>query len=108
MTPPTGHDCIIIHPLAQGEFERKIKWLKKHGYLVNAPAMFYEEIQEALHKLSQLGHHREIVKVPGYYRLGPTRTFRYSLIYQRSETTIYLVAFAAPQRRPGYWRRRKI
>ena|ERR1700761_5575983 len=101
-------NSIIIHPLAQGEFERKISWLKKHGYLVNAPARFQEEIQEAFRELSQKTQHRGVAKVPGCYRLGPTRTFRYSLIYQWSGTTIYLVAIAAPERRPGYWRRRKL
>ncbi len=94
-------NSIIIHPQAQSEFERKIGWLKKHGYLVNAPAMFYDEIQEAFLELSQRTHHREIAKSPGYFRLGPTKTFRYSLIYRVSGATVYLVAIAAPERRPG-------
>jgi hypothetical protein len=108
LTPPSRHELHCHPPTRQGEFERKISWLKKHGYLVNAPAMFYDEMQATLRELSQLAHHRAILNAPGYYRLGPTPTFRYSVIYQVMGTTIYLVAFAAPERRPGYWRRRKI
>jgi hypothetical protein len=101
-------NSIVIHPLAQGEFERKIRWLKKHGYLINAPKIFNDEIQKAFLELGRRAHHRAIAPNSGYYRLGPTRRFRYSLIYQLSGTTIYLVAIAAPERRPGYWRGRKI
>jgi hypothetical protein len=99
---------IIIHPFAQKEFERRIVWLKKRGYLVNSAEIFHSEIQEALDQLVRQEHHREIPDAPGYYRVGPIRTHRYSMIYKMKENTIYLVAFAAPQRRPGYWRRRKV
>jgi hypothetical protein len=56
--------------------------------------------------LARRTHHREIVSAPGYYRVGPTRTHRYSIIYTITEHAFHVVAFAAPQRRPGYWRRR--
>jgi hypothetical protein len=98
---------IIIHPLAQKEFERKIRWLKKYGYLVDSAGAFHHEIEAALSDLAGRTHHREIVRTPGYYRFGPTPTFRYSLIYKIVETHVHLVAMAAPERRPGYWKRRK-
>jgi len=98
---------IIIHPLAQREFERQILWLKKNGYLVNSAELFYHEIQAALDDLGQRTHHREIAAAPGYYRVGPTPRFLFSLIYKMDERVIYLAAIAAPQRCPGYWKRRK-
>jgi hypothetical protein len=99
---------IIIHPSAQKEFERQILWLKKYGYLVNSAEVFYNEIQAALDDLGRRTHHREIVDAHGYYRVGPTPIFSYSLIYRVVENQIHLLAIAAPQRRPGYWKRRKI
>ena len=99
---------IIVHPLAQKEFERKILWLKKYGYLVNSAEIFYNEIQASLDDLARRTHHREVIDAPGYYRVGPTPTFTYSLIYKIVENQIHLLTIAAPQRRPGYWKRRKI
>jgi hypothetical protein len=98
---------IIIHPFAQGEFERQIRWLKKNGYLVNSAELFHHEIQAGLDDLSKRSHHREITTAPGYYRVGPTPMFSYSLIYKIVDAKIYLVAIAAAQRCPGYWKRRK-
>jgi hypothetical protein len=86
---------IITHPLAQKEFERQIRWFKKYGYLINFGEIFYNEIQAGLNNL-------------GNYRIGPTPTYSYSLIYKIAESEIPLLAISAPQRRAGYWRRRKI
>lgn len=99
---------IIIHPLAQIEFERQIRWLKKYGYLISSAEIFYNEIQAALDDLGSRTHHREVVDASGYYRVGPTPTYSYSLIYKIVENEIHLLAIAAPQRRPGYWKGRKI
>ena len=98
---------IVIHPLAQREFEVKIRWLKERGYLINSAEIFYDEIQAGLEDLRSRVHHRELADAPGYYRLGPTRTHSYSLIYTMQDGAIHLVAIAAPQRRPGYWKRRR-
>ena len=97
---------IIIHPLAQKEFERRLLWLKRKGYLINSAEIFHGEIEAALADLAGRTHHREILAVRGYYRVGPTRTHRYSIIYKIEEGVYHVVAFAAPQRRPGYWRQR--
>jgi len=99
---------IIVHPSAQKEFERQILWLKKYGYLVNSADIFHYEIQVALNDLGERTHHREIAEAPGHYRVGPTPTFTYSLIYKVVANEIHLLAIAAPQRRPGYWKRRRI
>jgi hypothetical protein len=99
---------IITHPFAQKEFERQIQWLKKYGYLVNSADIFYNEIQAALDDLGSRTHHPEVADAPGYYRVGPTPTYSYFLIYKMVENEIHLLAIAAPQRRPGYWKRRKI
>ena len=99
---------IITHPLAQKEFERQILWLKKHGYLINSAEIFYNEIQTSLDDLGKRTHHRKIIDAPGYYRVGPTPTYSYSLIYKIVGSEIHLLAIAAPQRRPGYWKGRQI
>jgi hypothetical protein len=68
--------------------------------------IFYNEIQAVLDDLGSRTHHREVTDALGYYRVGPTPTFGYSPIYKVVENRIHLLAIAAPQRRPGYWKRR--
>ena len=99
---------IIIHPFAKKEFEGKILWFKKYGYQINSSAIFYQEIQAALDDLGKRTHHRPLTNTSGYYRVGPTPTHSYSLIYRIVGDEIHLLAIAAPQRQPGYWKRRKI
>jgi hypothetical protein len=74
--------------------------------LLESARIFHDEIGTALHELERLAHHREILKAPGYFRFGPTPKFRYSVIYQQFDAAIHVIAFAAPQRRPGYWKQR--
>ncbi len=100
-------NSIAIHPLAKTEYERKIVWLKRNGILLNAAELFAGEIEAALDELAQLTHHRPVQKMPGHVRIGPTPKFRYSLIYQVEDASLNVVAIASPERRPGYWRRRK-
>jgi hypothetical protein len=99
---------IVIHPAAQIEFDRKVDYPRLHGLLPNSAELFIDEIEHALHAI---GHHPGKSRLPGsrrYFRFGPTARFSYSVIYQMSETAVEVLAIAAPQRRPGYWKRRRI
>jgi hypothetical protein len=99
---------IIRHPRAQMELEQQLLWLKKHGLQINSPELFFHEIQAALEELRARTHHREMAETPGYFRLGPTPIFSYSLVYKIHDDEIHLLAIASPHRRPRYWKRRSI
>ncbi len=99
---------IIIHPLAQREFERQIIWLKQHGLEIDSAQKFHNEIRLALDDLAHRSQHRPLAQTPSYLRVGPTPKFRFSVIYKIVSEKIHVVAFAAPQRRPGYWKRRQV
>lgn len=98
---------MVVHPAAQKEFDRKVDYLRKNGLLPNAADLFVDEIERGL---DQIRNDPGKSRMPGssdYCRVGPTERFSYSLIYQFSGETIEVLAIAAPQRRPGYWKRRR-
>ena len=99
---------IFIHPAAQKEFDRKVEYLRRKGLLPFSAELFVDEIEEAL---AEMKKHPGKFRLPGslnYFRVGPTARFSYSVIYQISDACLEVIAIAAPQRRPGYWRRRRI
>jgi plasmid stabilization system protein ParE len=98
---------LIVHPAAQKEFDRKVEYLRIHGLLFNAADLFVDEIERALEQIQDDPGKNRMPGARNYYRVGPTERFSYSLIYQISDQTIEVLAIAAPQRRPGYWKRRR-
>jgi mRNA-degrading endonuclease RelE of RelBE toxin-antitoxin system len=98
---------IVIHPAAQKEFDRKVDYLRENGLLPNAADLFVDEIERALEQIRNDPGKRRMPGTQGYYRLGPTERFSYSLIYQISDDTLEVLAISAPQRRPGYWKPRR-
>jgi len=98
---------LIIHPAAQAEFDRKVAYFQKKGLLFNSAELFIDEIESALDAIpDQIGRSR----MPGalaYFRVGPTERFSFSIIYQVVGPEIHVVAIAAPERRPGFWKRRR-
>jgi len=98
---------MVIHPAAQKEFDRKVDYLRKKGLLLNAADLFVDEIERALDQIRNDPSKSRMLGARTYYRVGPTERFSYSLIYQISDEAIEVLAIAAPQRRPGYWKRRR-
>ena len=95
------------HPAAQKEFDRKVDYLHENGLLPDAADLLVDEIERALEQIRNDPGKSRMPGSPSYYRVGPTVRFSYSLIYQISVETIEVLAIAAPQRRPGYWKRRR-
>jgi plasmid stabilization system protein ParE len=98
---------VVLHPSAQREFDEKITYLLRHGLVPNAAELFIDEIEQAIAQIEKAPGKRRLSGRPGYYRVGPTKRFSYSLIYQISGDLIEVLAVAAPQRRPAYWRKRR-
>jgi plasmid stabilization system protein ParE len=99
---------LVIHPAAQKEFDRKVDYLLQNGLLPNSAELFVDEIERGLDEIKKHPGKNRMPGSPNYYRVGPTERFSYSLIYQIGETALEVIAIAAPQRRPGYWKKRKV
>ena len=93
---------------ARAEYFRHIAWLNERTLTGRISGRFVEEIEAAVERaLSDPICFREI----GYrdYRLiGPTETFKFSVIFTIQDGTVVIVAVAHPSRRPRYWASRKI
>jgi mRNA-degrading endonuclease RelE of RelBE toxin-antitoxin system len=99
---------LIIHPAARKEFDRKVEYLRQKGLLPNSAELFVDEIECALEEIKKHPGKNRMRGATNYFRVGPTEHFSYSLIYQIRENTVEVIAIAAPQRRPDYWKRRRI
>jgi ParE-like toxin of type II ParDE toxin-antitoxin system len=99
---------VVIHPAAQKEFDRKVEYLRQKGLLPNLAELFVDEIERALEEIKKRPGKKRMPRSSLYYRFGPTERFAYSLIYQIGEDSLEVIAIAAPQRRPGYWKRRTV
>jgi hypothetical protein len=98
---------IVIHPAARREFDHKVGYFRRRGLLFNSAELFIDEIERGLREILENPGKRRMPGAPGYFRVGPTERFSFSLIYQITETDIEVIAISAPQRHPGYWKRRK-
>lgn len=98
---------MVIHPAARTEFDRKVEYFRRRGLLFNSAELFVDEIEQALGEIVDEPGKCRMPGVPGYFRVGPTERFSFSLIYRLEGDEIHVIAIAAPQRRPGYWRRRR-
>jgi plasmid stabilization system protein ParE len=98
---------LIVHPAAQMEFDRKVDYLRENGLLPDAAELLVDEIENALEQVRRNPGASRMPNARSYYRVGPTERFGYSFVYQMSDDTIEVLAISAPQRRPGYWKRRK-
>jgi plasmid stabilization system protein ParE len=99
---------LVVHPAAQKEFDRKVDYLHRKGILANAAELFVDEIEQALVQIQLEPGKQKMPRAPGYFRVGPTKRFSYNVIYQVTGDTIEVIAISAPQRRPGYWKRRRL
>jgi len=81
----------------------------KTPFTVRVVANFIEEIESA--EKAILRNPNGFPFVYGktlYRRFGPTKIYRFTVIYQSAGNDLYILAIAHPARRPGYWIRRRI
>jgi plasmid stabilization system protein ParE len=99
---------MVIHPAARKEFDHTVDYLHQKGLLPNAAELFIDEIESGLDEIKKHPGKSRMPGAPNYYRIGPTPRFSYSIIYQINGAALEVIAIAAPQRRPGYWKKRQI
>jgi hypothetical protein len=94
---------------AELEYERKLARIALRPFTTHSILDFVQDI-EALEKeiLRHPGLRVALGAPPGFFRVGPSRIYSYSLIYRLRDGDAYIIAVAAPQRRPLYWKGRTI
>jgi plasmid stabilization system protein ParE len=100
---------IVYHPAARREYDRQVVHLMKTPFTTRVVANFIEEIESAEKDI--LRNPDRFPMVSGqiqYRRFGPTRIYRFSVIYQTDGSDLYILAIAHPARRPRYWIKRRI
>lgn len=100
-----------IHPAARREYLDSIRWMKDHHYDQRALARFIDEIETGLVAIDN--HPQDLpgdpCARPGWRYYGPTETFRYVIRFiEDIRGGPYVMAVNAPQRRPGYWKNRRV
>jgi hypothetical protein len=99
---------IFYIPAAEFEYDRKLERIAQRPFTTHSVADFVEDIA---HLESEIRSHpglRHVSGAPkGFFRVGPSPIYSYGLIYRLRRGDAYVVAVAAPGRRPLYWVRRK-
>ena len=100
---------ILYHPAARREYDRQVARLMKNPFTTRVVANFIEEIESAekaiLHDLERF----PIVRGKNQYRrFGPTKIYRFNVIYEIVGSDLHILAVAHPSRRPRYWIKRRI
>ena len=99
---------IIYHPAARREYDRQVERLMKTPNTTRVVANFIDEIESA--ETAILDHPSGfplVVAKARYRRFGPTRIYRFTLIYQIEGSDLYVLAVIHPAHRPRYWIRRR-
>ncbi len=101
-------NIFYIRP-AELEFERKLARIALRPFTTHSISDFVQDIEALEEKiLRHPGLRAAPGAPPGFFRVGPSRIYSYSLIYRLRDGDAFVVAVAAPQRRPLYWKRRTI
>jgi hypothetical protein len=99
---------IIYIPAAAREFEEKLERIAKNPFTTHSLQDFLDDIQDLEHKIRDHPGDRPVLGASvGWFRVGPSKIYSYSLIYRLREGNAYIIATAAPARRPLYWSHRK-
>jgi hypothetical protein len=94
---------------AELEYEQKLARIALRPFTTHSVVDFIEDIQTRKNEIRTHPGLRAVPGAPpGYFRAGPSRLHSYSLIYPAAEGNAYVIAVAAPQRRPLYWKGRTI
>jgi len=92
---------------AELEYERKLARIALRPFTTHSISNFIRDIQALEEEiLLHPGLRSAPGASPGIFRVGPSRIYSYSLIYRIRDGDAYVIAVAAPQRRPLYWKRR--
>jgi len=99
---------IYLSP-ARREYEEKLARIALRPFTTHSVLAFIEDVERLEAEIIRHPGLRRVADAPaGYYRSGPSKIYSYFLIYRLQEDTAVIIAVAAPERRPLYWRRRKI
>jgi hypothetical protein len=100
---------IIYLRAAEAEFDRKLERIASRPFTTHSISDFLHDIQGLE---DEIRLHPGLRRVPNgppeFFRVGPSPIYSYSLIYRLRDGDAYVIAVAAPQRRPLYWAGRKI
>jgi hypothetical protein len=91
----------------------RVRWLRKQQVAQKVISDFVSEIEGLEADISADGNRFPVIdgsraKGDAIYKAEPTRKHKYSLIFILEGKKAYILAVAAPERRPGYWLKRVI
>jgi hypothetical protein len=100
---------IIYLPIAAREHDEKLDRIAARPFTTHSVKDFLDDIALLEAEIRNRPGQRRVFGAPsGWFRVGPSRIYSYSLIYRLDGETAYIVATAAPARRPFFWLRRKV
>jgi hypothetical protein len=100
---------ILYVRAAELEYERKLARIALRPFTTHSVLDFVDDIRTLEDEICRHPGLRAAPGAPpGIFRVGPSRIHSYSLIYRLSAGDAYIIAVAAPQRRPLYWIRRTL
>ena len=100
---------IIYHPAARREYDRQIAVLMRNPFTTRVVSNFIEEIESAEKAIHDDPRRFPVVCGENQYRrFGPTKIYRFILIYETMGKDIHIIALVHPSRRPRYWIKRRI
>lgn len=95
-----------IFYIAAAEFEhdRKLERIAQRSFTTHSVSDFLQDIADLENKIRLYPGLRHVPGAPnGFFRVGPSPIYSYSLIYRLRDEDAYIVAVVAPSRRPLYW-----
>jgi hypothetical protein len=100
---------ILYHPSARREYDRQVARLMKSPFTTRVVANFIQEIESAEKAIPCDPERFPVVRGKSQYRrFGPTKIYRFIVIYQIADGDLHILAVAHPARRPFYWIKRRI
>ncbi len=100
---------ILYHPAARREYDRQIARLMINPFTTRVVANFIEEIESAERAILRDPKRFAVVRGKSEYRrFGPTKIYRFNVIYEIVGNDLHILAVAHPARRPFYWIKRRI
>ena len=100
---------IFYVPVAEFEHDRKLERIAQRPFTTHSISDFLQDIASLENEIHLHPGLRHVSGAPdGFFRVGPSPIYSYSLIYRLREGNAYIIAVAAPGRRPLYWVKRKI
>jgi hypothetical protein len=100
---------ILYIPVAEFEHNSKLERIAQRPFTTHSVSDFLQDIAYLEDQIRIHPGLRAALGAPlGFFRVGPSPIYSYSLIYRLRDGDAYVVAVAAPGRRPLYWVRRKL